>query len=381
MAQTSITSAPGLCYEGMVNSGPNSNAIESYAAASGIYFGKAVSIYSDSEVELGNQRVKLPASAYQGYATKACDPATYNLADGDTMVIDVDNVGNATVTFNAAAATIVDTTTYPVTDQDGLTSVVTLIGGPYDGIPQTVTFSGATTTAASVASQANAQLDGCSVDVTGGQIRITHDTKGTGMDISVAAGTGDLTWASSTAGTGDAVDASAVTAAEIETLIEGDSTAVVTVSGLIPTISSPTAGSTSELDFISGTMLAKLGLSVETIAAPSAGDLSPTNFKGIAIADITKEATSNDYGEYVQYDQVPVMKRGRIWVVSADAVDDLSKSVYVRFQNGSSTPPADTLGSFRATANADYEALTTGAKWVAGTQIGTTYYGLLELNL
>lgn len=208
-------------------------------------------------------------------ATKACGAETYAFDAGDTVVIDVDNAGNATATWDAAAATIVDTTSYAVTDQDGLTSIVTLTGGPFDGVAQTVTFSGATTTAAQVAAQMNAQLNGCSV-AAGAQVTITHDGQGTGMDIAVAAGTGNLTWAASTAGTGDAVDISAVTATEVKTVIEADTTATVAIATGVPTISSPTTGTSSELDFISGDGLAVLGLSVETIA----GAASNTTIRG-----------------------------------------------------------------------------------------------------
>ena len=230
-------------------------------------------------------------------ATKDGGVETYDLNPGDTIVLDVDNVGNATCTFDAAPASITDTTTYAVTDQDGLTSIVTLSGGQYDGIAQTVTFSGATTTAASVAAQMNIQLVGCSADVVGGQVVISHDDQGTDMDIAVAAGTGNLTWAASVAGTGDVANINAVTAAEVETVIEADSTALVAVLAGIPTITSPTTGITSELEFVSGLAVTKLGLSVEIIT----GSASDTHVRGRAllaasaagdIATISLEPTS-----------------------------------------------------------------------------------------
>jgi hypothetical protein len=57
--------------------------------------------------------------------------------------------------------------------------------------------------AADIASQLNDQLDGCSVDTSGGQVVIESDS--TGQDSSVAIGTGTctLTWDTATAGTGD----------------------------------------------------------------------------------------------------------------------------------------------------------------------------------
>lgn len=100
--------------------------------------------------------------------------------------------------LTGTAGSITDTTTYAVTDQDGLTSIVTVDGGA----AQTVTFAGATTTALQVAAQMNDQLTGCSVVVTGGQVVITSDSTGLTSSVAVAAGTGDLTWGTAVAGTG-----------------------------------------------------------------------------------------------------------------------------------------------------------------------------------
>ena len=47
-----------------------------------------------------------------GAALKSTADGTFNLNPADAFVLDVDDVGNATVTFTAAAATIADTTTY-----------------------------------------------------------------------------------------------------------------------------------------------------------------------------------------------------------------------------------------------------------------------------
>jgi len=317
-----------------------------------------------------NVSLKLVNYVPGGAALKSTGDGPFNLVAGDAFIMDVDNVGNATTTFDAAAATIADTTaytggvaatitdttTYAVADQDGLTSIVTLSGGAYDGVAQTVTFSGATTTAAGVASQMNdqlqgcsvavaggqvvittdhggvdasiavgagtggltwaavvvgtggladqdglteivtisggafdgvaqtvtfsgvttevlevaeqmnAQLDGCSVTVSGGQLLITTDGKGTDFDITIGTGTCALAWAASTAGTGDVGDIGAVTATEVHDLIEADTTATCTVVGDAVVIKG-----TTELDFISGTALAKLSLSVETVTANDNG--------------------------------------------------------------------------------------------------------------
>jgi hypothetical protein len=223
--------------------------------------------------------VPATATTVSTAATKTASAATYNLNPADTIVLDVDNVGNATATWDAAAATITDTTAYAVADQDGLTMTITITGGEYSGVVQTVTFVGATTTAALVASGINAQARGVQAAVVGGQVVLTTDGAGTGFAIATGAGTGALTWAAAVAGTGDAADINAVTAAELKTVIEADTTATVTITGTAPVIDSPTTGTTSELDFISGNALTPMGLSVETIVGTS----TAAQFRGKAL--------------------------------------------------------------------------------------------------
>ena len=219
----------------------------------------------------------MTAAAAPTAASKDSNVGPFTLLAGDTMVIDVDNVGAATATWDAAAGSQTDTTAYPCADQDGLTAIATIDGGT----AQTVTFSGAHTTAAAIAASMNAQLVGCSVAVSGGgHLVVTSDTEGTGSTVAMTAGTGGLTWNAAVAGTGDVVDITAVTATEIKTIIEGDTTATVTVNadGSF-TVTSPTTGTTSELDFDSGNALAKTGLSVEVLTGAASG----TRYSGKAL--------------------------------------------------------------------------------------------------
>jgi hypothetical protein len=271
-----IASSAGQVVDGVIQNKPDAAGKVVQIAYQG-----AVKVYSGAAVAKGalvmpNASAKaITAAAAPTAASKTGGAQNYVLTAGATIVVDVDNVGNATCTWDAAAGTITDTTTYPVADQDGLTSIITIDGGT----AQTVTFSGVTTTAASVAAQMNDQLVGCSVSVVGGQVQIDSDSQGTGSSVTAAAGTGGLTWAAPVAGTGDVVNIKAVTAAEVETVIEADSTAEVTITSGIITITSPTTGTTSELDFISGTALTPLGLSVETITGADPG----TYFAGRAL--------------------------------------------------------------------------------------------------
>jgi hypothetical protein len=123
------------------------------------------------------------------------DTTTYPVASqtGLTEKVTVDSGSEQTVTFseNYDQARIADTTTYECSNQNGKTEKVTIDGGS----EQTVTFSGETITAASVASQMDAQLYGCKVVVESGQVVIYSDTKGASSSISIGTGTCDLTWA------------------------------------------------------------------------------------------------------------------------------------------------------------------------------------------
>ncbi len=231
-------------------------------------------------------------------AQKACGAQTYNLNPADTIVLDVDNVGNATATWDAAAASITDTTSYAVADQDTKTFTVTITGGEYDGVVQTILFDITVTTALLVAQQINDKILGALASVVGGQVVITTDGAGSGFAIAVAVGTTALTWDTPVAGTGDAADINAVTAAEVETIIELDTTATVTVATGIPTIFSPTTGITSELDFKSGNALTPLGLSVEVVT----GSASDSTIRGRALL-----AASNA-GEIITMTLAPTTK-------------------------------------------------------------------------
>lgn len=200
---------------------------------------------------------------YRKAAIKECGVPPYVLSPAQTIVLDTDNLGNETITFDAAAGSVTDTTSYPCADQTGLTEVVT-IDEDDGGTEQTVTF-GTATTAQHICDQLNAGLTGCSVAVVGGQVVITSDKKGKHSKVKIGTGTCGLSWAAAANGTGDVDDIKNVTATEFKTRVEGDSIATVDISGAAPIISSPSTGSGSELDFKSGTALTACGLSVEVI--------------------------------------------------------------------------------------------------------------------
>ena len=195
-------------------------------------------------------------------AQKSLAAPTYNLAPGDAFILDVNNLGNTTNTWAATSGAITDTTTYPVADQDTKSFTLTLTGGPWNGVAQTVLFAITTTSELHVAAAINDQCQGCHADGSSGQVVVTHDDAGTGTDIAFTDVDSDLTFAASVTGTGDVVLISATTAAEIKTVIEADSPGCT----VDITSGTPVMEAETELDFISGTALTKLGLSIETIS-------------------------------------------------------------------------------------------------------------------
>jgi len=269
-----------------------------------------------------------PGTATSASRTASVGP--YAFAAGDTIVIDVDNAGNATATFDAAAGYVIDTTNYPVADQDTKTLKLKVD----NGATQTITFSGSTTTAASIINQINAQIVGGSAEASTTHVKIKSDKLGTESAIAiVAGGTSDMTFNAAVAGTGDVASIAAVTAAEVKAVIEADTTALVTVVGGRAVISSPTTGTTSEIDIKSGNCVAKMGLTVAAVTGTNAlalqvragrmvsrvgvnqcscGGAAPI---GIALRDVTGSTLDTDGVQlFNDTESVSVMRSGSVWV-------------------------------------------------------------------
>jgi len=88
-----------------------------------------------------------------------------------------------------AAAKVTDSTTYPVSDQTGLTEKITVDGGT----EQTVTFS-TCTSAAHVITRINDQTTGLVASDVGGHVVLTSDTTGPLSTIAIGTGTCALSW-------------------------------------------------------------------------------------------------------------------------------------------------------------------------------------------
>jgi phage tail sheath protein FI len=215
-----------------------------------------------------------PATA----ASKVGAIGPYNLEPAQTVVAQIDNdVGGAeTATFDAAPSTKAGSG-LSITSLTGDTLQVAFDGGE----TQTVTFAAAhTADPDGAAAEINTKISGGYAVVNTGQIDIVSDTKGTSSLVNIIGGTAltelGHSVGAAAAGTGDVADINAVTATEVKTVFEADFTGgsgvtvTVNANGSF-TITSNTTGTTSELDFQSGTALSALGLSVEVITGAASG--------------------------------------------------------------------------------------------------------------
>ncbi|MCP4570688.1 MAG: hypothetical protein GY841_24145 [FCB group bacterium] len=272
------TTNGGLC-DGVLLDAPAAAGRAARVAVSGIAKVKAGAAVVDGAKVMSNAVGKaITAVTVATPATDITTAAPWKFAAADTMVTDVDNAGNATATFDAAQGYQIDSTTYAVGDQVGKYFTIALDGGA----AQQILFAGTVTTAAHVIAEINNQLVGGSATASTSYVKILSDKKGTGSAVLCAVGNSDLVFGNAAvAGTGDVADIDAVTAAEFKTVVEADTTAEVTVNGDDTcTIASPTTGSTSELEFVSGNVLALVGISV----AVKTGEDSNSHIMGKALS-------------------------------------------------------------------------------------------------
>lgn len=169
------------------------------------------------------------ASATYGTVGPSTNTAPFFLDAGDTLDFSVDGGGTDTATFDAAAASVTDTTTYPVTG--GTSTLSVKINQETDA--QVITFAGTETTAAEIAATINDQIRRASAHVSGGQVVIESDRRGTGAYVQVTAnpsGNPALTFPLTEAqGTGDVANIEAVTITEVTTVVEADVTGVTVI--------------------------------------------------------------------------------------------------------------------------------------------------------
>ena len=102
------------------------------------------------------------------------------------------------------------------------------------------------------------------------------------------------------------------------------------------------------------------------VTAPGAS-ATADDFVGVAVRE-TKSATNyldQNEGSYVQYDAVPVLKRGCVNVICQNGTPALDGTVYVRVAENASIPGA-VVGGFEAAADGANSVALTNAKWKGG---------------
>jgi hypothetical protein len=92
---------------------------------------------------------------------------------------------------------------------------------------------------------------------------------------------------------------------------------------------------------------------------------------GISVYDATREP-----GAYAQYDDLPICRRGTIWVTAENAVND-GDDVYVRFISGGAS---EVYGALRSDSDAGDAVRLEGARF-ASTTTTTGQIARVELNL
>ncbi len=215
---------------------------------------------------------------------------TFTLNDGETLNVKVDGAAADTATFNATAAALENANAAPWNLSDGETLLVRVDGG---GV-QTVTFNTADfaninmATAVEVRDVVNTQTTGLIATDTSASTKVTLTSLkiGTGSGIEVTGGTANGALGYSTtpvSGTGDFVDISVATAAEVATVITADvsGASAADVADAVR-ITSAILGATSELEITGGTANVALGFST----TPVNGTQDFTNFASVSAADM-----------------------------------------------------------------------------------------------
>lgn len=222
--------------------------------------------------------------------------------------IDVDNSGvqNITFTFLPDVATGANSETFNFTGGGQVLSFDVILPGQTVAQPtQTVTFvvgdfvAPGAATAAEVAAAINAASIGISAADVGGVVVLTTDMRGTSAAISGIAGSAATLLglpATGSGAAGDATDATAVTALEIEARLTAVLTGATAVaSGGVVTLTSDTTGSSSEIDVQTGGGIFTTGV---TVGLDIAASLDAT----LVVFGVSPVTTVNGTGPFATVD-------------------------------------------------------------------------------
>lgn len=218
--------------------------------------------------------------------------APFTLVNGDTLIGNVDAVGNQTLTITATAAT----RTCANPEAYALADAMTLTVSINSGAVQTIIFNTAefvniaAATAEEVAAVINAEITGALATVSGGgtTVTITSDRKGLTSGVNVTGGTANVALGFVTgniAGGGNVNNVDSVTIAELKVLLEaawtnGGGVTVTDSSGYM-TVTADTAGPTgSILVAAASTADTKVGWDNATHSGTSGAAVNTLKFDG-----------------------------------------------------------------------------------------------------
>lgn len=202
--------------------------------------------------------------------------STFNLEPGQTLVLSIDGAGNVTVTWDAAAATILSADgSYPWAPAGGETIVFKV-----DGTEYTATFQASDTTHVAVVARLNEAAGSTRFAASSAKTRITGIVRGTAGSVQIVSGTASaltatgFSAASAVAGTGDVANIDLVTLAEVTARVEADSSSAASAdrdAGGKLRIFSLTDDGTGSIKAQSSSTATGLGLSLGVTATAALG--------------------------------------------------------------------------------------------------------------
>lgn len=122
---------------------------------------------------------------------------------------------------------------------------------------------------------------------------------------------------------------------------------------------------------LAGTANATFGLGVvEDTASPGAVTLpadtsTAAQFEGVAVREVKSavDYLSQNIGQYVPNEAVPVMKRGCVNVICQNGTPQYGGAVYLRVKLNTGTYPNAVVGGFEATADSTNSVQLTNCQW------------------
>ena len=272
--------------------------------------------------------------------------STFDLEPGQTLVLSIDGAGNVTVTWDAAAATILSADgTYPYAPSGGETIVFKV-----DGTQYTATFQAGDTTHVAVVARLNEAAGYTAFTASSLKTRITGRIRGTSGSVQIVSGTASaltatgFSAASAVAGTGDVADIDLVTLAEVVARVEADTSSAASAdrdaAGKLR-IFSLTADGTGSIKAQTSSTAAGLGFSLGVTATAALG------VDGVIPAGTRVLAGSQEYVT-MQTVSVVAATHGPYAVKVRHALDDGTGTADIAGALDALTAPVE-LGAFAVT--------------------------------